>query len=197
MTFAPAFGAASWAGPVGMAIGTVAIFGQMIYDDVKDAHQYEKASEICLKAAGFNDVAAAKFSGQGPYLSLAEGASQISLLARYAALRGVSVLTLVNDLTVEVVTDASGKTIHRENADRVNSLSEIVLFAMKQGIGDPTAHRDDGKWYPAQPPVRQVSPEEAQRRRLSTEMYVLEHRLVEEKILDPNKVMPEPLIQYR
>jgi hypothetical protein len=190
LAMAPRFGAAARTGPWGIVIAAVAAFGQMIYDDVKDAHQYEKASEICLKAAGFNPVAAAKLSRQPSYLSWTAGAGQMPLLAQLAKYRNESVLELVNDLTTYKVTER-GEMVDVEIPDRVNRLSEVLLWEMNEGRGDPTAHRDDGKWYPAQPPERQLSPEAAQRRRWNTEMRLFESALVREKILDPKKVMPD------
>jgi hypothetical protein len=111
-------------------------------------------------------------------------------LAQLAAFRGVPVLELVNDLTTDEATER-GETVYVENPDRARRLSDILLSEMNEGRGDPTAHRDDGKWYPAQPPERQLSPEAAQRRRRNTEMRLFESALVREKILDPKKVMPD------
>jgi hypothetical protein len=114
----PALEAASWTGPVGLAILVVAAVGRPIYEGVKDAHQYEKASEICLRAAGFNDAAAAKLSRQAGYLSAAAGTGQMSFLEMYARYRGMTMVALrdwINGLT----------------KDQLSNLSDNVLEAIR------------------------------------------------------------------
>jgi hypothetical protein len=191
LAIAPRFGAAAWTGPWGIVIATVAAFSQMMYDDAKDTHKYEKASEICLKAAGFGDVAAAKISRQADYLTARAGTGQILFLRDYAERRNVSVLKLVNDLTSDEVTEG----VYRENPDRVNRLSDNVLYALNQG--DPSSHRDGQKWAGAalqepQPPAPAVSPEEASKAMKKFEMDVFERMLVSDGILRPENVMPGP-----
>ena len=166
-----AFGESSWAGPVGWATAALTIAGKHIYDGVKDAHKYEEASEIALKAAGFKSLAAAAFSRRSGYMSPVSGASQISFLAKYAHYRGMTM-------------DALRVWINALPDEQVKIFSDNVLSALDEGLGDPTRHRPQwvGAGLQDKNPGPKVSPEEAARRLEAIEMGVFEHTLVRDKV---------------
>ncbi|QOZ76299.1 hypothetical protein XH83_13100 [Bradyrhizobium sp. CCBAU 53351] len=117
---APAFGAASWAGPAGIAVATVSVVGKAVYDGHKAAHQYEEPMRIMLRAAGFNPLAASELSKQSDYLTALPGGSQVAFLARYAEYRQMTpdqLLSWINGL----------------NAGQLRQLSESVLSELGQG----------------------------------------------------------------
>jgi hypothetical protein len=184
MTAAPAseaaaFEAASWSGPVGWAIVAGVVVGRSVYEGVKDAHKYEAASKICLKAAGFNEVAAAKLCRQAAYLSAVSGTGQMSFLAKWAHYRGMTMVALrdwINKLTPE----------------QVEALSDQVLFALNEGVGDMSRHQQQwvGAGLQDKSPVAKVSPEEAAKRWADIEMSVFEQGLVSDKVLAPDKATP-------
>jgi hypothetical protein len=92
MAVAPAFGAAAWLGPVGLGVAAVGVVGNTIYNDVKDAHQYEGASASFLKAAGYDGAAAQALSKQDGVISGASGAAQMPFLAKYAEMKHLNAM---------------------------------------------------------------------------------------------------------
>jgi hypothetical protein len=165
MTAAPRFGAAALTGWIGMGIAAVAIIGQTIYDGVKDAHKYEKASEICLRAAGFNDVhdvAAAKFSRQAGYLSGAVGDAQIPFLMEYAAFKKMTVVELLTWVTSLA-------------PDQISDLSNDVLKVLDEvaGIQEAQAQRHE------------MSADVTRRQFQALEMDKFERKLARDKIPIP------------
>ena len=62
LTVAPALGAAAWLGPLGLGVTAVGVVGSSIYQDVKDAHEYEAASRDFLGSAGYGADAAGALS---------------------------------------------------------------------------------------------------------------------------------------
>ncbi len=117
---APAFGAASWAGPAGIAVATVSVVGKAVYDGHKASHQYEEPMRIMLRAAGFSPLAASELSKQSGYFTTLPGGSQVAFLARYAEYRQMApdqLLTWINGLS----------------AGQLRQLSERVLSELGQG----------------------------------------------------------------
>jgi peptidoglycan hydrolase-like protein with peptidoglycan-binding domain len=114
LTVAPAFGAAAWLGPVGLGVTAVGVVGKAIYEHVKDAHKYEGASRSFLKAAGYNDAAAAALSEQGGVASGGAGAAQMPFLAKYAAYKHMTpdqLMNWVNSLSPDQVEHLSGRLL--------------------------------------------------------------------------------------
>jgi hypothetical protein len=106
LTFVPGIGWVTWAG---IGIAAAALGAQIVYDEVKDAHQDEGQLEIGLKGAGFNDRAAAALSRQSDALSSVGGKVQIPFLAAYAQFKGLT---------------------PKQMRDWVNSLSPVQLNKM-------------------------------------------------------------------
>jgi hypothetical protein len=126
---APVFGAAAWLGPVGLGVTAASIVGKTIYEDVKDAHQYESASQAFLKAAGYDSAAAAALSKRDGVISGASGAAQMPFLAKYAQMKRLTPEQLqswVNSLT----------------PDQANHLSERLLQTAGDSNGDPAKFTD-------------------------------------------------------
>ncbi|GMP12286.1 MULTISPECIES: hypothetical protein [Bradyrhizobium] len=120
LAVAPAFGAASWTGPAGIAVATVSVIGKAVYDGHKAAHQYEEPMRIMLRAAGFSPQASSELSKQSGYFTTLPGGSQVAFLARYAEYRQITpdqLLTWINGLS----------------AAQLKQLSERVLFELGQG----------------------------------------------------------------
>jgi LysM repeat protein len=114
MAVAPAFGAAAWLGPVGLGVAAVGVVGNTIYNDVKDAHQYEGASASFLKAAGYDGAAAQALSKQDGVISGASGAAQMPFLAKYAEMKHLNPTQLqnwVNSLTPDQVQHLSERLL--------------------------------------------------------------------------------------
>ena len=84
MAAAPAFGAAAWAGPVGIGVTAAALIGKTIYTSHKDAKEYQAASTAFLTAAGYSATAAGLLSQR-----TGDGGGLMPFLARYAKLRGL------------------------------------------------------------------------------------------------------------
>lgn len=117
---APAFGAASWAGPAGIAVATVSVVGKAVYDGHKASHQYEEPMRTMLRAAGFSPQAASALSKQSGFFTTLPGGSQVAFLARYAEYRQMTpdqLLTWVNGLS----------------DGQLRQLSERVLSELGQG----------------------------------------------------------------
>jgi len=126
MAVAPAFGAAAWLGPVGLGVAAVGVIGNTVYQDIKDAHQYEGASESFLQAAGYNDAAAKALSKQDGIISGASGAAQMRFLAQYAKMKHLNPTQLQN-------------WVNSLSADQVQSLSDRLL----QTAGDAKGNASD------------------------------------------------------
>ena len=96
------FGTASWAGPVGVAIGVAAAAGTLVVDHVRTQaaeESLEAAGERFLRQAGFSDTAArilSDFSG--------DHHSAVGLLARYGELKGLTpeaTVAWINDIPAQ------------------------------------------------------------------------------------------------
>ncbi len=114
MTVAPALGAAAWLGPVGLGVVAVGVVGNTIYQDVKNAHQYEGVSKNFLQAAGYDSAAAGALSKQGGITSGASGAAAMPFLAKYAEMKHLTPAQLtswVNSLTPDQVNNLAGRLL--------------------------------------------------------------------------------------
>lgn len=129
LTVAPAFGAAAWLGPVGLGVTAVGVVGKLAYDAIKNAHQYEGASEKFLRSAGYDAEAAAALSKQGGVLSGAAGSGQLPFLQKYAELK-------------HVPADRLQQWINGLSADQVAQLSKRVLQTAGDSGGDPGRFTD-------------------------------------------------------
>jgi len=120
---------ASWLGPVGLGITAVGVVGSAIYQQVKDAHQYEGASKAFLQAAGYNSNAADALSKQDGVISGASGAAQMPFLAKYAQLKHLTpnqMMAWVNHLT----------------PGQVHNLGLSLLMVAGDCHGDPSQFTD-------------------------------------------------------
>ena len=121
LILAKTLGAATWTGPVGLAITTAAVVGGEVYREAKDAHRYEEASKKFLMAAGYNEAAAEALSRRVGFPSGAAGAAQAPFLAQYAEtfakLSPTDFTAWINSLSPE----------------RVRSLSTIALALLNDG----------------------------------------------------------------
>jgi LysM repeat protein len=129
LTVAPAFGAAAWLGPVGLGVTAVGVVGKLAYDAIKNAHQYEGASEKFLHSAGYDAEAAAALSKQGGVLSGAAGSGQLPFLQKYAELK-------------HVPADRLQQWINNLSPDQVQQLSKRVLQTAGDSGGDPGRFTD-------------------------------------------------------
>jgi LysM repeat protein len=112
LAVAPAFGAAATLGVVGLGVTLLGLIGKSVYDSNKDAHQYEGASKVFLKGAGYNDAAAQALSGRDGITSGAAGAGQMPFLTKYAQFKHMTPDQLrnwVNSLTSEQVSHLSAR----------------------------------------------------------------------------------------
>jgi hypothetical protein len=126
LSFARAFGAAEWTGPVGMVIAAAAARAQMIYDGRKEAHRDEEKITLCLKAAGIeNDEVAKLFGKQMGLGSSVPGHSLLPFLSRYANYRNLDLVDWLNGFTPEA-------------ADR---LCDLVLHELNNGAENPSQYR--------------------------------------------------------
>jgi hypothetical protein len=115
LAFARVYGVTEWGGWWGMAIAAAAARGQMVYDEVKAAHQDEEKIKICLKAAGVeSDRAAGVFSQQMGYQSSVPGHTQLPFLSEYAVSRNLDVVDWINSLAWDQV-------------DRLSALAQMEI----------------------------------------------------------------------
>jgi hypothetical protein len=100
-------------------------------------------------------------------------------LARYAHYRGMTMVGLRD-------------WINTLKPEQVEALSDNVLRALNEGVGDPARHRQQwvGAGLQDKSPVPKVSPEEVAKRWETIEMSVFEHALVSDKVLAADKVTP-------
>lgn len=124
LSVAPAFGAAAPLGYIGLGIAAVGVVGKWAYDKVKSAHEYEGASKTFLKAAGYNDAAAAALSKQDGVLSDASGSAQMPFLAKYARYK-------------HLTPDQLEKWVNGLTPDQVQHLSQRLLQTVGDSHGDP------------------------------------------------------------
>ncbi|PDT90842.1 hypothetical protein CO669_07655 [Bradyrhizobium sp. Y36] len=120
LAVAPAFGAASWTGPAGIAVAAVSVVGKAVYDGHKAAHQYEEPTRIMLRAAGFSPLASSELSKRSGYLTALPGGSQITFLAQYAAYR-------------QMTPEQLSAWINGLSDKQLRTLSELLLSELKQG----------------------------------------------------------------
>jgi hypothetical protein len=114
--------AGSVAGPIGIAIMTAALIGQMVWQNAKHIHDGEGEVSKALVHLGYKPEYAAILCKRVDFPSHVAGTSQTLLLGEYAKHK---------NMTPEQLRD----WINGLRPDEVGRLSEAVLFAMNEGLG--------------------------------------------------------------
>jgi hypothetical protein len=168
---APAFGAASWTGPVGIGITAAVVIVRGVGEGAKTAHQDEQAIEICLRAAGLNDVAAAALARQTAFGGPNPGQMQIPFLAKYAEHKHKSMVAAFNWI--------NGRT-----PDQAKFVSDSILWMINQErldrMGQSTSFDE----------ARAEKPHVVYEPRIDVEMRVFDRRLARERIPELGVVSP-------
>jgi hypothetical protein len=132
------FEVGSIAGPLGIAIMTVAFIGQTAWQNAKHMHDGEEDVKKGLILLGYNAEHAAILSRRGTYSSATSGQGQMLGLMNYAKSQGMNAKELrdwINSMTPRQVED----------------LSELVFYEMGVGNGNFCFEPDEAKRHPYLP----------------------------------------------